>query len=200
LQESLGATQVEFENSSNRQKALEKQNATLKRELRVALQNAKNGNVAMGRSQSINSIDSVGENQTGSGTGSTSGNPPSSPLRTTGSGVGPVISGFSNSPNQSPKFMRPGSRTGSNRIETGNGLGGMEKNEIIQKLVQVQKQYVKRNEKIDFLSDHVTQLTEELKKKTKLIQSFCLREQHGRIKPPGMTHHVMTHSTYDSSF
>merc|ERR1719466_673034 len=61
----------------------------------------------------------------------------------------------------------------------------MEKGEIIQKLINVQKQYVKRNEKIDFLSDHVSQLTEELKKKTKLIQSFLLREQHGRIKPPG---------------
>ena len=35
------------------------------------------------------------------------------------------------------------------------------------------------------MSDHVSQLTEELKKKTKLIQSFLLREQHGRIKPPG---------------
>ena len=31
----------------------------------------------------------------------------------------------------------------------------------------------------------MSQLTEELKKKTKLIQSFLLREQHGRIKPPG---------------
>lgn len=61
----------------------------------------------------------------------------------------------------------------------------MEKTEIIQKLINVQKQYVKRNEKIDFLSDHVSQLTEELKKKTKLIQSFLLREQHGRMKPPG---------------
>ena len=47
-----------------------------------------------------------------------------------------------------------------------------------------------RNEKIDFLSDHVAQLTDELKKKTKLIQSYMLREQHGRMKPPGKEQEV----------
>jgi hypothetical protein len=36
----------------------------------------------------------------------------------------------------------------------------------------------------------VAQLTEELKKKTKLIQSFLLREQHGRMKPPGREQEV----------
>ena len=36
----------------------------------------------------------------------------------------------------------------------------------------------------------MAQLTEELKKKTKLIQSFLLREQHGRMKPPGREQEV----------
>ena len=50
----------------------------------------------------------------------------------------------------------------------------------------------KRNEKIDFLNDHVSQLTEELKKKTKLIQSYMVREQHGRMKPPGKEQEVVS--------
>ena len=48
-----------------------------------------------------------------------------------------------------------------------------------------------RNEKIDFLNDHVSQLTEELKKKAKLIQSYMVREQHGRMKPPGKEQEIV---------
>ena len=36
----------------------------------------------------------------------------------------------------------------------------------------------------------MAQLTDELKKKTKLIQSYMLREQHGRMKPPGKEQEV----------
>merc|ERR1712131_311828 len=159
LRKDLEEVKKEFENASNRSRALEKQNGTLKKELRSALANAPNSkSCGLTRTQSINSIDSI-ENQSASRQANSGHSTPTTP--------------------QSPKIEKRASN------DNFGGLNGMEKTEIIQKLINVQKQYVKRNEKIDFLSDHVSQLTEELKKKTKLIQSFLLREQHGRIKPPG---------------
>ena len=137
---SLGEIQVEFENSSNRLKALEKQNATLKKELRAALQSVKQGGISMPRSQSINSIDSMGEAGIHSGNGSTSGGPPHSPLRTN----------VANTPTHSPKFDRNRGRKSEVESSGGSGLNGMEKKDIIHKLVQVQKQYVK-------VSSHINQ-------------------------------------------
>jgi predicted nuclease with TOPRIM domain len=43
----------------------------------------------------------------------------------------------------------------------------IEKQKIIEKIVKLQKTLAKRNEKIDFLQDHVNQLTADLKRKTK---------------------------------
>ena len=43
----------------------------------------------------------------------------------------------------------------------------IDKQKIIEKIVKLQKTLAKRNEKIDFLQDHVNQLTNDLKRKTK---------------------------------
>lgn len=43
----------------------------------------------------------------------------------------------------------------------------VDKQKIIDKIVKLQKTLAKRNEKIDFLQDHVNQLTNDLKRKTK---------------------------------
>lgn len=43
----------------------------------------------------------------------------------------------------------------------------IDKQKIIEKIVKLQKNLAKRNEKIDFLQDHVNQLTNDLKRKTK---------------------------------
>ncbi len=43
----------------------------------------------------------------------------------------------------------------------------VDKQKIIEKVVQLQKMLAKKNEKIDFLQDHVNQLTRDLKRKTK---------------------------------
>lgn len=43
----------------------------------------------------------------------------------------------------------------------------VDKQKIIDKIVKLQKTLAKRNEKIDFLQEHVDQLTNDLKKKTK---------------------------------
>ena len=43
----------------------------------------------------------------------------------------------------------------------------IDKQKIIEKVVKLQKTLAKKNEKIDFLQDHVNQLTSDLKRKTK---------------------------------
>lgn len=43
----------------------------------------------------------------------------------------------------------------------------IDKQKIIDKIVKLQKMLARRNEKIDFLQDHVTQLTNDVKRKTK---------------------------------
>ena len=59
LKSELSSTSVEAETASNRMRALEKQNGTLKKELRAALSSAKSNSSSMARSQSINSIESI---------------------------------------------------------------------------------------------------------------------------------------------
>jgi hypothetical protein len=58
----------------------------------------------------------------------------------------------------------------SNEVICGNDevyVVDIEKQKIIEKIVKLQKTLAKRNEKIDFLQDHVNQLTADLKRKTK---------------------------------
>jgi hypothetical protein len=43
----------------------------------------------------------------------------------------------------------------------------VDKQKMVEKIVKLQKTLAKRAEKIDFLQDHVNQLTADLKKKTK---------------------------------
>ncbi|CAG5083547.1 Oidioi.mRNA.OKI2018_I69.PAR.g10404.t1.cds [Oikopleura dioica] len=160
----LAAAKKAAEDANSRVKALEKQNQAIKKELRQALKKNESSDGELTRSSSRLSLDSMGEQQ---------GRPVVEP--------------------QSPAMSRTQSRTQSPRprLDTATngfddyGLSNIDKKELIHRLVENQKVNVKRNEKIDFLNDHVSQLTEELKKKTKLLQSFMLREQHGRMKPPG---------------
>ena len=69
LGDKLDNSSVEAENASNRARALEKQNATLKKELRTALSSPAAKSSSMGRSQSINSIESIGKDKTTSQVG-----------------------------------------------------------------------------------------------------------------------------------
>ncbi|CEF59689.1 Hypothetical protein SRAE_X000143500 [Strongyloides ratti] len=54
---------------------------------------------------------------------------------------------------------------------------------VIDKIVKLQKKLVKKTEKIEFLEEHVKQCLEELKKKTKIIQNYALREEAAMLKP-----------------
>uniref|UniRef100_A0A0N5BCV7 GRIP domain-containing protein n=1 Tax=Strongyloides papillosus TaxID=174720 RepID=A0A0N5BCV7_STREA len=54
---------------------------------------------------------------------------------------------------------------------------------MIDKIVKLQKLLVKKTEKIEFLEEHIKQCVEELKKKTKIIQNYALREEAAMLKP-----------------
>lgn len=52
---------------------------------------------------------------------------------------------------------------------------------LINRIVRLQNEIVRKSEKIDFLENHQAQLVEELKKKSKLLHHYLLREQAGQL-------------------
>ncbi|XP_051002925.1 coiled-coil domain-containing protein 186 [Acomys russatus] len=52
---------------------------------------------------------------------------------------------------------------------------------LIERIVRLQKAHARKNEKIEFMEDHIRQLVEEIRKKTKIIQSYVLREESGTL-------------------
>ena len=60
-------------------------------------------------------------------------------------------------------------------------LPELDKGKLVERILKLQKTLAKRSEKMDFLEDHNHQLVEELKKKTRLIQYYLLREESGAL-------------------
>uniref|UniRef100_A0A9J7XW30 Coiled-coil domain containing 186 n=2 Tax=Cyprinus carpio TaxID=7962 RepID=A0A9J7XW30_CYPCA len=52
---------------------------------------------------------------------------------------------------------------------------------LVERIVRLQKAHARKNEKIEFMEDHIRQLVEEIRKKTKIIQSYVLREETGAL-------------------
>ena len=52
----------------------------------------------------------------------------------------------------------------------------IDKHKLIDKLVKQQKLLVRRNEKIEFLNDHIQLLTQDLQNKRRIIQSYAMNE------------------------
>ncbi|KAL3981977.1 hypothetical protein ACH3XW_45275 [Acanthocheilonema viteae] len=55
--------------------------------------------------------------------------------------------------------------------------------QVVEKIVKLQRQLVRRQDKIEFLEEHVRQCTQELLKKTKIIQNYALREEASLLLP-----------------
>lgn len=55
---------------------------------------------------------------------------------------------------------------------------------LIDRIVKLQHDIVRKSEKIDFLENHQAQLLEELKKKSKILHNYLLREQAGQLLKP----------------
>jgi len=62
---------------------------------------------------------------------------------------------------------------------------GLDKNIVVEKLIKIQKQQKKLIEKSEVMEEQVFQLTEELKKKNKIIQYYVLREETGTLGAAG---------------
>ncbi|XP_060063579.1 LOW QUALITY PROTEIN: coiled-coil domain-containing protein 186-like [Ylistrum balloti] len=60
---------------------------------------------------------------------------------------------------------------------------------LIERIVKLQRSHARKNEKIEFMDDHISQLIDEIHRKNKIIQSYALREEAGTLTPEVMDHH-----------
>ncbi|EFO23993.2 hypothetical protein LOAG_04485 [Loa loa] len=74
---------------------------------------------------------------------------------------------------ESQQFLASPSSDGTNHVQQ----------QMIEKIVKLQRQLVRRQDKIEFLEEHVRQCTQELLKKTKIIQNYALREEASLLLP-----------------
>ncbi|KFQ67439.1 Uncharacterized protein C10orf118 [Phaethon lepturus] len=57
----------------------------------------------------------------------------------------------------------------------------VDKSVLVERILRLQKAHARKNEKMEFMEDHIKQLVEEIRKKTKIIQSYVLREEAGTL-------------------
>jgi hypothetical protein len=57
----------------------------------------------------------------------------------------------------------------------------IDKQILVEKIVRLQKAHARKNEKMEFMEDHISQLLEEIRKKTKIIQMYVMREESGTL-------------------
>ncbi|CAL1534626.1 unnamed protein product, partial [Lymnaea stagnalis] len=62
----------------------------------------------------------------------------------------------------------------------------VDKQVLIERIVRLQKAHARKNEKLEFLGEHIQQLLEEIKKKNKIIQTYVLREDAGTLSSEEM--------------
>lgn len=62
----------------------------------------------------------------------------------------------------------------------------LDKQALIEHIVKLQRISARKSEKLDFLEEHVNTLIAELQKKSRLLQSYILREQAGTLSSNSM--------------
>ncbi|XP_033757517.1 coiled-coil domain-containing protein 186-like isoform X2 [Pecten maximus] len=60
---------------------------------------------------------------------------------------------------------------------------------LIERIVKLQRSHARKNEKIEFMDDHISQLIDEIHRKNKIIQSYALREESGTLTPEAVDVH-----------
>ncbi len=50
----------------------------------------------------------------------------------------------------------------------------VDKNMLVEKIIRLQKAHARKNEKLEFMEDHIAQLVEQVQKKTKYVLRGCL--------------------------
>lgn len=64
---------------------------------------------------------------------------------------------------------------------------------LIERIVKLQRDNAKAAEKIDFLEEHTRTLVGELQKKSKVLQSYILREESGALSSSSMDLNKVNH-------
>ncbi|WAR22672.1 CC186-like protein [Mya arenaria] len=57
----------------------------------------------------------------------------------------------------------------------------VDKQMLIERIVKLQRAMARKNEKIEFMDDHISQLIDEIQKKNKILQSYILKEEAGTM-------------------
>ncbi|XP_019626303.1 PREDICTED: coiled-coil domain-containing protein 186-like isoform X2 [Branchiostoma belcheri] len=57
----------------------------------------------------------------------------------------------------------------------------IDKSVLVERILKLQKAHARKNEKLEFMDDHITQMVDEVKKKTKIIQMYVMREEAGTL-------------------
>ncbi|XP_071792870.1 coiled-coil domain-containing protein 186-like [Asterias amurensis] len=68
-------------------------------------------------------------------------------------------------------------------IATGNDYPGVDKGMLVDRIVRLQKAHQRKNDKMEFMQEHITHLIDELKKKSKIIQQYFMRDEAGALAP-----------------
>ncbi|CAK8674452.1 unnamed protein product [Clavelina lepadiformis] len=64
------------------------------------------------------------------------------------------------------------------------GPDSLDRQLLIERIVRLQQIHAKKNEKIDFLTEHVQQLLGAVQKKQRIILHYIMREESGALAPP----------------
>lgn len=64
-----------------------------------------------------------------------------------------------------------------------------ERNALLEKMIRIQRDNAKKSEKIDFLEEHVQDLTAEIKKKNRILQFYFQREESGSVSSEASDRH-----------
>ncbi len=57
---------------------------------------------------------------------------------------------------------------------------------LVEKIVKLQREMARRQEKVDFMEEHISTMVEEMKKKNRLIQHFMLMQESGMLSSEDM--------------
>ena len=57
---------------------------------------------------------------------------------------------------------------------------------LVEKIVKLQRELAKRQEKLDFMEEHVDTMVNEMKKKNKLLQGLMLKQDAGALASTDM--------------
>ncbi|XP_051968554.1 coiled-coil domain-containing protein 186-like [Xyrauchen texanus] len=87
-------------------------------------------------------------------------------------------SGSLNARGSSMDDRSPENQSGSSVVVV-DSFPEVDKAVLVERIVRLQKAHARKSEKIEFMEDHIKQLVDEIRKKTKIIQSYVLREESG---------------------